>query len=200
MSLFNHLFLHCGCCYVEVQFFWRHEHTSLLRYVKERGPLFSVGSRDDSGVGIVIGQIWAPPWHPSRHIRQDACRLWRWVYERVGEHYLVATIITALRLESRKFHEIYHVRSVPYHTLGWVLYVKVSLFAMDSALEHPISYRQHYISSHLVVFDSHVPFLQVGRPHVGHLITRVTIPIPEVIARSAIALVHDKRPAHTNQC
>ena len=28
--------------------------------------------------------------------------LWCWVCERVGEHYLVATIITALRLESRK--------------------------------------------------------------------------------------------------
>ena len=54
--------------------------------------------------GIVIGQIWAPPWYPSRHIRQDACRLWCWVCERVGEHYLVATIITALRLDFRANH------------------------------------------------------------------------------------------------
>ena len=103
-------------------------------------------------MGIVVGQIWTPPWHPPRHIRQDACRLWRWVHERVGEHYLVATIVTALRLKPRNFREIFHVRSVSYHTLGWVLYVKVLLFTLDSALEHPISYREHYISSHPIVW------------------------------------------------
>ena len=64
MSMFNQLFLHCGCCYVEVQFFWRHEHAGLLRDAKKRGPLFRVGSGDNCGVCIVVGQVGALSGHP----------------------------------------------------------------------------------------------------------------------------------------
>ena len=83
MSTFIQLLLHCGRCYVEVQFFWRHEHTRPLWDAKKRGPFFRVGSGDDSGVGIVVGQVGALPGLPPRHMRQDASRLWGWVHQRV---------------------------------------------------------------------------------------------------------------------